>query len=191
MHVVGDARLQPVDGRGPGRLRRLDLLVEDAVVDGDTVVPAHSGTARAALSHRTFRIVFLGAFASNIGTWMQTIAQSWLVLQLTGSGTAVGLLVAVQTLPVLVLGPYGGVVADRVDKRRLMIALQSMMGVLALVVGFGSSGALAGAAARPAAPASAPHGAGAVHPVPRTGGCINGKGEGAQQDRNQVGDAYR
>jgi MFS family permease len=70
-----------------------------------------------------------------VGTWMQTVAQSWLVLQLTGSGTALGLVVALQTLPVLLLGPYGGVVADRVDKRRLMIGLQSMMGVLALVLG--------------------------------------------------------
>jgi MFS family permease len=66
---------------------------------------------------------------------MQSVAQSWLVLQMTGSGTALGLVVALQTLPVLLLGPYGGVVADRVDKRRLMIALQSMMGVLALVLG--------------------------------------------------------
>jgi MFS family permease len=66
---------------------------------------------------------------------MQTVAQSWLVLELTGSGTKVGLLVALQTLPVLLLGPYGGVVADRVDKRKLMIWLQSMMGLLSLVLG--------------------------------------------------------
>ena len=72
---------------------------------------------------------------SLIGTWMQTVAQSWLVLQLTHSGAALGLAVALQTLPVLLLGPYGGVVADRVDKRRLMMALQAMMGVLALVLG--------------------------------------------------------
>lgn len=87
------------------------------------------------LSNRNYRRYFSGQAVSLIGTWMQTIAQSWLVLQLTGSGTAVGLVVALQTLPVLVLGPYGGVVADRVDKRRLMIVLQSMMGVLALVLG--------------------------------------------------------
>ena len=65
---------------------------------------------------------------------MQSVAQSWLVLELTDSGTALGLVVALQTLPVLLLGPYGGVVADRVDKRSLMIAFQSMMGVLALVL---------------------------------------------------------
>ena len=66
---------------------------------------------------------------------MQTIAQSFLVLHLTGSAFDVGLVVALQTLPVLLLGPYAGVVADRVDKRRLMIILQSLMGVQALVFG--------------------------------------------------------
>jgi MFS family permease len=66
---------------------------------------------------------------------MQSVAQSWLVYTLTHSSTDLGLVVAVQTLPVLVLGPYAGVVADRVDKRRLMVALQSLMGVQALVLG--------------------------------------------------------
>ncbi|WP_375487635.1 MFS transporter [uncultured Jatrophihabitans sp.] len=89
----------------------------------------------AALAHRNFRRYFSGQAVSLIGTWMQTVAQSWLVLQLTHSGAALGLTVALQTLPVLLLGPYGGVVADRVDKRKLMMALQSMMGVLALVLG--------------------------------------------------------
>ncbi len=62
-------------------------------------------------------------------------AQSWLVLTITHSGTALGLIVALQTLPVLLLGPYGGVIADRVDKRRMMIALQSAMGIQALILG--------------------------------------------------------
>jgi MFS family permease len=87
------------------------------------------------LSNRNYRRYFSGQAVSLIGTWMQTVAQSWLVLQLTSSGTALGLVVALQTLPVLLLGPYGGVVADRVDKRKLMIGLQAMMGVLALVLG--------------------------------------------------------
>ena len=87
------------------------------------------------LANRNYRRYYAGQAISLVGTWMQTVAQSWLVLQLTGSGTALGLVVALQTLPVLLLGPYGGVVADRVDKRKLMIALQSMMGVLALILG--------------------------------------------------------
>ncbi len=89
----------------------------------------------ASLNNRNYRRYFSGQAISLIGTWMQTVAQSWLVLDLTGSGTALGLVVALQTLPVLLLGPYGGVVADRVDKRKLMMMLQSMMGVLALVLG--------------------------------------------------------
>ncbi len=66
---------------------------------------------------------------------MQSVAQAWLVFTLTHSATALGLIIAIQTLPVLLLGPYGGVIADRVDKRRLMVALQSAMGVQALVLG--------------------------------------------------------
>jgi MFS family permease len=89
----------------------------------------------AALENPNYRRYIGGQSVSLVGTWMQTVAQSWLVLQLSGSGTALGLVVALQTLPVLLLGPYGGVVADRVDKRKLMIGLQSMMGVLALVLG--------------------------------------------------------
>jgi MFS family permease len=89
----------------------------------------------AALANPNYRKFFTGQAISLVGTWMQTVAQSWLVLELTGSATKLGVVVALQTLPVLLLGPYGGVVADRLDKRRLMMALQSMMGVLALVLG--------------------------------------------------------
>ena len=87
------------------------------------------------LRNPNYRLYYSGQAISLIGTWMQQVAQSWLVLQLTHSGTDIGLVVALQTIPVLVLGPYGGVVADRVDKRKLMIFLQAMMGVLALVLG--------------------------------------------------------
>jgi MFS family permease len=87
------------------------------------------------LRSHNYRRYFAGQAISLVGTWMQTVGQSWLVLQLTGSGAALGTVVAAQTLPVLLLGPYGGVVADRVDKRRLMIMLQTMMGMLALVLG--------------------------------------------------------
>lgn len=89
----------------------------------------------ASLANPNFRLYFGGQAISMVGTWMQAVAQSWLVLQLTGSGTALGFVVALQTLPVLLFGPYGGVVADRLDKRRLMIGLQTMMGALALVLG--------------------------------------------------------
>jgi hypothetical protein len=70
------------------------------------------------LHNPNYRLYFYGQATSLVGTWMQTIAQSYLVFQITDSGTDVGLIVALQTLPVMLLGPYGGVVADRVDKRR-------------------------------------------------------------------------
>jgi MFS family permease len=89
----------------------------------------------ASLGNANYRLYFYGQSVSMIGTWMQAIAQSFLVFTLTDSGTAVGLIVALQTLPVMLLGPYGGVVADRVDKRRLTIVLQSLMGIQALVLG--------------------------------------------------------
>jgi MFS family permease len=66
---------------------------------------------------------------------MQMTAQAWLVLSLTHSGAALGAVVALQTLPVLLLAPYGGVIADRLDKRKLMIGLQSAMGIQALALG--------------------------------------------------------
>lgn len=89
----------------------------------------------AAFSIPNYRRYASGQSVSMIGTWMQTTAQSWLVLTLTHSAVVLGLVVATQTLPVLVLGAYGGVIADRVEKRRLMVFLQSMMGIQALVLG--------------------------------------------------------
>jgi MFS family permease len=89
----------------------------------------------AALAIPNYRRYISGQAVSLVGTWMQMAAQSWLVLTITHSATTLGLIVALQTLPVLVLGPYGGVVADRVDKRKLMVALQSAMGVQALILG--------------------------------------------------------
>jgi MFS family permease len=89
----------------------------------------------ASLSTPNYRRFIGGQAVSLAGTWMQTIAQSWLVLQLTGSATAVGLLVAMQTLPVLLFGPYAGVVVDRLDKRKLLIGLLLIMGSQALTLG--------------------------------------------------------
>jgi MFS family permease len=70
-----------------------------------------------------------------MGTWMQRFAQSWLVYELTHNATIVGVVVALQALPTLVIGPYCGVLADRFDKRALLIALHAFMGVLALILG--------------------------------------------------------
>src|SRR5947207_10168313 len=89
----------------------------------------------AALSVPNYRRYYGGQAISLTGTWMQMTAQAWLVLTLTHSSTALGAIVALQTLPVLLLAPYGGVIADRVDKRKMMIALQTLMGLQALVLG--------------------------------------------------------
>jgi MFS family permease len=94
-----------------------------------------AGATFAALGTPNYRRYFTGQAVSLVGTWMQTIAQSWLVLTLTHSGTALGLVAAAQFLPVLLLAPYGGLLADRVDKRRLLMATQSALGLLALALG--------------------------------------------------------
>jgi len=80
-----------------------------------------------ALRHRNFRLFLTGQFISLCGTWMQTIAQGWLVLQLTNSAFLVGLVTALGSLPILLLSLYAGVVADRVNKRKFILLLQSLM----------------------------------------------------------------
>jgi MFS family permease len=92
-------------------------------------------TTFAAFAVPNYRRYYGGQAISLIGTWMQMTAQAWLVLTLTHSSTALGVIIALQTIPVLLLAPYGGVVADRVDKRKLMIILQTVMGVQALILG--------------------------------------------------------
>lgn len=77
-----------------------------------------------ALRHRNFRVFYAGMAISVFGTWMQTVGASWLVYQLTGSAFLLGLVAAAQQLPMLVLGPIAGVWADRVDRRRLLVATQ-------------------------------------------------------------------
>jgi MFS family permease len=88
-----------------------------------------------ALHNANYRRYFAGQAVSLVGTWMQTVAQGWLVLELTGSGTSLGLVAAAQFLPLLLLAPYGGLLADRMDKRRLLIATQSALGLIALTLG--------------------------------------------------------
>lgn len=87
------------------------------------------------LSVRNYRYYFAGQVVSNTGTWMQRIAQDWLVLTLTGSAFAVGITTAMQFLPMLLFGLYGGVIADRFPKRELLVITQAAMGVLAAVLG--------------------------------------------------------
>jgi MFS family permease len=76
------------------------------------------------LRSRNFRLFFIGQMVSQVGTWMQSIAIIWLVLRLTDDGVALGLATAAQFLPVLLLGAWGGVLSDRFDRRRILIASQ-------------------------------------------------------------------
>ncbi len=87
-----------------------------------------------ALRHRNFRLFFIGQFVSLVGTWMQVVAQGWLVLELSNSPFLVGLVTSLESLPILLLTLYGGVLADRVDKRRAISLLQTGMLLESLVL---------------------------------------------------------
>ena len=84
---------------------------------------------------RNFRLYASGAIISNVGTWMQRVAQDWLVLELTHSGTALGIVTGLQFLPALLISPYAGLIADRFPKRRVLTITQFAMGAVALVLG--------------------------------------------------------
>jgi MFS family permease len=88
----------------------------------------------ASLRIRNFRYYFAGQSLSLIGTWMQSVTQSWLVYTRTHSGFQVGLGVALQTLPILLFGPFGGTIADRFGKYRVLLYTQALAGVQALVL---------------------------------------------------------
>ncbi len=87
------------------------------------------------LKVRNFRLFVIGQAISLSGTWMQTIGLSWLVLEMTHSGTQLGLVIAAQFLPILLFGVWGGLIADRFDKRHILYFTQSTFGILALILG--------------------------------------------------------
>jgi MFS family permease len=89
------------------------------------------GGVAASLRHRNYRLFFGGQLVSMAGTWMQTVAQSFLVLDLTHSGTQLGLTTAARFLPIFLFGPAGGLFADRMDKRRVLFVTQSFAGLFA------------------------------------------------------------
>jgi MFS family permease len=87
-----------------------------------------------ALRHRNFRLFFAGQLISLIGTWMQFVAQSWLIYRLTGSSLLLGTLGFVSQIPVFLFAPLGGIVADRYHRQRIVIATQTASGVSALIL---------------------------------------------------------
>jgi MFS family permease len=88
----------------------------------------------ASLRHRNFRLFWTGQLLSLVGTWMQSVAQGWLVLQLSNSALVLGLVGAASSLPILALSFLGGTLADRASKRRLLLVTQSAMMLLALAL---------------------------------------------------------
>ena len=93
-----------------------------------------SGTFRS-LRHPNARLFFGGLLVSNIGTWLQLTAMALLVYRLTGRATDLGITVALQFLPMLLLGAWAGALADRLDKRRMAIVTQALLAVQAIVLG--------------------------------------------------------
>jgi MFS family permease len=142
----------PGEGTGSLRLRRgwdaanemppdprphdlSDQSVEDAVdalEDGDRTI--RSGSARAALQHRVFRRVFIGAFLSNIGSWMQNVVLGALAYDLTKSPSFVGVLLFAQLGPLLLFSLVGGLLADAFDRRRLLVTVSVLQGLLSLAL---------------------------------------------------------
>ncbi|ARI53052.1 MULTISPECIES: MFS transporter [Streptomyces] len=93
-----------------------------------------TGGTFSSLKIRNYRLFATGAVISNTGTWMSRITQDWLVLSLTGSATAVGITTALQFLPMLLFGLYGGVIADRLPKRQILLVSQAMLGLCGIAL---------------------------------------------------------
>ena len=100
------------------------------------LAPTRLGRSRAvsAFGHRNFRLFFAGQLVSLVGTWMQQVAQGWLVLTLTGDPFWLGVVATAQFLPVMVLGLFAGILADVLPKRQTLIAVQAVMMSLAIVL---------------------------------------------------------
>jgi MFS family permease len=96
--------------------------------------PASRPVRLGALRHRDFRLFWVGQLISQIGTWMQSVAQAWLVLELTQSPLQLGIVSALQFTPILLLSPVGGVLSDRFPKRRVLLISQTAMKLQALVL---------------------------------------------------------
>ena len=124
----------PAAESGPRTLAPLSAAVDAPDAPDAPDSPAARPSTFAALRIRNYRLFFAGQIVSNTGTWMQRIAQDWLVLELTHSPLAVGITTALQVLPMLLLGLWGGLIADRYPKRRLLLITQASMGALAVLL---------------------------------------------------------
>jgi MFS family permease len=101
---------------------------------------SHLPSTLRALRHRNFRLYFIGHAVSTLGTWIQQVALAWLVYRLTGSVALLGLTTCMSLLPQLLVGPFAGAWIDRHDKRRLLILVESLLGVQALALALLTAG---------------------------------------------------
>ena len=106
----------------------------EATEEVGRLTPAPRPVRLGALRHRDFRLFWIGQLISQIGTWMQSVAQAWLVLDLTHSPLQLGVVSALQFTPVLLLSPIGGVLSDRFAKRRVLLISQTAMQLQAFVL---------------------------------------------------------
>lgn len=110
------------------------MAIEVEKLESEASVPRRRTAMFRALSHRNYRVFWVGAFLSNVGTWMQAVAQGWLVLQLTNSALWLGIDGFMATAPGFLLTLAGGVFADLIDRRRLLLYTQIVAGVAALAL---------------------------------------------------------
>ena len=115
---------------GAARLRRSDLVIRVSSPSSSSKLPA----ALRALRHRNFQLFFGGQLISLIGTWMQVIAQSWLVYRLTGSSLLLGAVGFAAQIPVFLMAPLGGTTADRHGRKHVVIATQTSSMILAFIL---------------------------------------------------------
>src|SRR6266540_374095 len=112
----------------------LVMAIEVEKLEPETIVPRRRPAMFRALSYRNYRVFWIGAFLSNVGTWMQAVAQGWLVLQLTNSALWLGIDGFMATAPGFFLTLAGGVFADLVDRRRLLLYTQVVAGLAAVAL---------------------------------------------------------
>src|SRR5919199_1136904 len=119
---------------GESCYQRRTMATAEVEEQGKGASEAKRGAAVSALAHRNFRLFWAGGFLSNVGTWMQALAQGWLMYDLTHSAFWFGFDGFCATAPAIVLTPLGGVFADVLDRRRMLLASQVVAGAAALVL---------------------------------------------------------
>src|SRR5947208_553399 len=103
-----------------------------AAAGGDPSENAPRGRAFGALRHRDFRLLWCSALVFHVSNWMQQVAQNWLLYDLTGSALLVGLNGVIRTVPFLLMSLYAGSIADRTDRRKLLLIIECILGLLTL-----------------------------------------------------------